>query len=240
MKKAASGTMMPIPGMIQNNRRSSNRSSNKSKRREKARKAFNNDGRGGDGTHGAFGRGDDFIELVEFRIDSLEEAASEELLRMMMMDDEEEYDELEDLEEASGGGRKKRSRKRKTKKNDVSQSGKLPKRFKARSLASVLFEESTRGQEDGVLQQYLNAEAVYAHNGSSDKGVTTKWQYPPRKFCPVTGLEGLYKDPKSGIHYANLTALDQIRERPPPWISGFNNTGSAAYYEAMKSLKNED
>lgn len=230
MKKAASGTMMPIPG-LQNNRRSSNRSSNKSRRREKARKVFNDAGGDGGGADGS----DGVIELVEFRIDSLEEAASDELLRMMMMDDEEEYDELEDLEEASGG-RKKR-RKRKAKKNDVGQNGKLPKRFKARSLASVLIEESTRGQQDGVLQQYLNAEAVHTTN---NKDGSKKRQYPRRKFCPVTGLEGLYRDPKSGIPYANLTALDQIRERPPPWISGFNNTGSAAYYEAVKSLKNED
>ncbi len=234
MKKAASGTMMPIPG-LQSNRRSSNRSSNKSKRRDKARKVFNDGGAGigdGDGS-GSFGTSG-VIELVEFRIDSLEEAASDELLRMMM-DDEEEYDELEDLEEASGG-RKKR-RKRKAKKNDSGQNGKVPKRFKARSLASVLIEESTRGQQDGVLQQYLNAEAV---PNANNKGASTRRQYPRRKFCPVTGLEGLYKDPKSGIPYANLTALDQIRERPPPWISGFNNTGSAAYYEAVKSLKNED
>jgi hypothetical protein len=219
MKKAASGSI-PIPGLPVSNRRSSNRST-RNKRREKARKAYG--GVDDDGTGG--GNGDN-IDLVEFRIDSLEEASSDLLT---MMDDEEEYDELEDLEETSGG---KKRRKRKKKKNDISQSGKLPKRLKARSLASVLIEESTRGQHDGVLQQYLDAEAV--------RPISDKNRYSRRKFCPVSGLEGIYRDPKSGIPYATLTALEQIRERPPPWITGLNNAGSAAYYEAVKSLKNED
>jgi hypothetical protein len=219
MKKAASGTMLPIPGLPQGNRRSSNRSSRSSKnrRREKARKVLN---LGGDNDDNG-----DVIDLVEFRIDSLEEASSDLLT---MMDDEDEYDELEDLEEVSSG-RKRRKRK---KKNDAAQSGKLPKRFKARSLASVLIEESTRGPQDGVLQEYLNAEATIPSTGNK--------KYPRRKFCPASGLIGAYRDPKTGIPYANLTALEQIRERPPPWISGMNNAGSAAYYEAVRSLKNED
>lgn len=221
MKKAARGTMIPVAVPV--NRRS-NRSS-KNRRREKARKVMNfTGGEDDDGKDGGA------IDLVEFRIDSLEEASSD--LLNMTADDDEEYDELEDMEEAAGGVSKKR-RKRKTKKNSGgNQSGKLPKRLKARSLASVLIEESTRGTQDGVLQQYLNAEAVRPANGKS--------VYPRRKFCSVTGLEALYKDPKTGIPFANLTALEQIRERQPPWISGLNNAGSATYYEAMKSLKNED
>jgi len=61
-----------------------------------------------------------------------------------------------------------------------------------------------------------------------------------RKFCPVTGLEGLYTDPKSGIPYANLKALEQIRERQPPWILQGSSGGVASYFEAVKSLRNED
>lgn len=223
MKNAARGTMLPVIAPVVNRR--SGRSSNKNKRREKARKVLNllGDENGKDGS-GA-------IDLVEFRIDALEEA-SNDLLNMV--DDDEEYDELDDLEEVvAGGGSTKRKRKsKKSAAANKNQSGILPKRFKARTLASVLIEESTRGPEDGVLQQYLNAEAVRPSN--------TKARYPRRKFCSVTGLEALYKDPKSGIPFANLAALEQIRERPPPWISGFNNAGSATYYETIRSLKNED
>ena len=68
-----------------------------------------------------------------------------------------------------------------------------------------------------------------------------RWRrYPKRrKFCPFTGLEDVYMDPKSGIPYASLKALEQIRERQPPWILQ-GNAGTASYYEAVKSLRNED
>lgn len=214
MKKAARGTMLPVAVPV--NRRSGR--SSKNKRREKARKVWENEG-------GKDGGGAD---LVEFRIDSLEEASSDLL---NMVDDDDEYDELEDMEESSGS--KKRSKRKAKKSAGDSQSGNLPKKFKARSLASILIEESTRGPQDGVLQQYLNAEAIRPSNDS-------KALYPKRKFCSVTGLEGLYKDPKTGIYFASLTALEQLRERTPPWISGMGNVGTATYYEAVRSLKNDD
>lgn len=219
MKKAASGTILPVAAPVS---RRSGRSSNKSKRREKARKALNLLG-GDDGD----GIGGGAIDLVEFRLDALEEVPSDLLNNA---DDDDEYDELEDLEDESGS--KKRRKTNSKKAATAKKNGKLPKRFKARSLASILIEESTRGPKDGVLQQYLDAEAARPKN--------CKAQYSKRKFCAATGLMALYKDPKSGIPYANLDALEQIQERPPPWISGFNNVGSATYYETVKSLKNED
>lgn len=51
--------------------------------------------------------------------------------------------------------------------------------------------------------------------------------------------KGLYTDPKSQICYANLDALEQLRERPPPWLSSFGG-GSAAYHDTLKSLRNEE
>ena len=207
MKKAATGTGLKLP----DHRRSSNRS----KRREKARKATvsltNND--------------PDGIEYRNaLRLDFLEGA--------MVVDDEEveeEYDELEDMEESHGGGgrKRKRSTAKRRKKTPV---GAIPKRFKARSLASILIEESSRADDGGVTQKYLHAEA------RPMKGFP---KYPKRKLCPVTGLEGVYTDPKSGIPYANLQALEQIRERVPPWISGAQG-GSSAYHDAVKSLRNEE
>jgi len=129
---------------------------------------------------------------------------------------EEEYDEFDD---ETAGSKRKRSKRGNPKNHAVS------KRLKARSLASILMEDA--GRADGVTTEYLQAEAKPKAHG----------RYPPRKFCPVTGLFGIYTDPKTGIPYANLTALEQIRERAPPWM---NYGGSAAYSEAVKSLRNEE
>ena len=145
------------------------------------------------------------------------------------MDDvEEEYDELDDVNGDGGivGGRKRKGGKKKTAVG-------IPKRFKPRSLASVLIEEAS-WRKLGKARGYLDAEAL------PRKGASGEILYPPRKFCPVTGLEGLYTDPKSGVPYADLTALEQIRERVPPWMGASTGGGTASYYEAVKSLRSEE
>ena len=88
----------------------------------------------------------------------------------------------------------------------------------------MLLEEINR--DDGVAREWLSAEA-------RDK----QKQTPSRKFCPVTGIEGIYTEPKTGIPYANLQALEQIQERPPPWMT---LGGGLAYHEAVKSIRDED
>lgn len=139
---------------------------------------------------------------------------------MPVMEDDEEYDELDELE-GGGKGKKKRGRRGATKQK----AGVLPKRFLPRPLASILMEDANRG--DGAARAFLNAEARLPKDQ----------QLPVRKFCPVTGLEGTYTEPKSKIPYFNLRALDQIRERPPPWMT---LSGTAAYMEAVKSIRGED
>jgi YL1 nuclear protein C-terminal domain len=136
------------------------------------------------------------------------------------VDDEDEYDELDELE--GGGGKNKRRRKAASSK---AKSGVLPKKFLPRTLASVLIEEASR--EDGVAKEFLNAEARLPRDQ----------QLPRRKFCPVTGMVGIYTEPRSNIPYANLRALEQIRERPPPWMT---LGGSAAFLEATKSIRDEE
>lgn len=136
------------------------------------------------------------------------------------VDDEDEYDELDELE----GGGNKNKRRRKTA-SSKSKSGMLPKKFLPRTLVSVLIEEASR--EDGVAKEFLNAEAR----------LPTNRQLPRRKFCPVTGMVGIYTEPRSNIPYANLRALEQIRERPPPWMT---LGGSAAFLEAAKSIRGEE
>jgi hypothetical protein len=128
-------------------------------------------------------------------------------------EDDEEYDELDELEDR----KKKRRRGKATK----AKAGVLPKRFLPRSLGSILVEEASR--PDGVAKEFLSAQAR----------VDPGQQLPRRKFCPVTGLQAVYCDPKSGIPYASLRALEQIQERSPPWMT---LGGSAAFFEAAKSI----
>lgn len=134
-------------------------------------------------------------------------------------EDDDSYDELDELKDD-----KKRKRKRTSKTNKKKTAGVLPKRFKPRSLASILLEEMTR--EDGVAKDWLNNEARD----------TTKMQVV-KKMCPVTGMYGIYTEPKSRIPYANLKALEQIRERSPPWMT---LGGTLAYHEAVTSIRDEE
>mmetsp|Transcript_12255 Transcript_12255/g.14043 ORF Transcript_12255/g.14043 Transcript_12255/m.14043 type:complete len:222 (-) Transcript_12255:271-936(-) len=128
---------------------------------------------------------------------------------------QEEYNELEELNQKSKPAKKKR--KTRATKMKV---GQLPKRFKSRSLASILLEETT--MEDGVTHLFVEAaESVTSH-------------LPPRPYCSVTGLPGKYREPKSGQSYATSKALEQIRERLPPWKT---ITGSGAYHDLVKSLQ---
>ena len=129
--------------------------------------------------------------------------------------DDEEFDELEELQGASRKP-KKRAKAHKT--------GVIPRRFLPRSLATILVEEANK--DGGVAREFLAAEAH----------VKTTQQLPARKFCPVTGLEGIYREPRSNICYVNLSALEQIRERPPPWL---NLTGAVAFHEAVKSIRDD-
>jgi hypothetical protein len=135
----------------------------------------------------------------------------------LQAEDDEEYDELDELDGRKG--------KRKRGSSAKGKAGVLPKQFLPRSLASILVEEANR--EDGASRAFLNAEARLPKSK----------QLPARKFCPVTGTEALYTEPKSGIPYSNLTALEQIRERAPPWMA---LGGSAAYIEAVKSIRDEE
>lgn len=130
-------------------------------------------------------------------------------------DDDDDYDELESLDDEHEGKKKTRPRKRKGK--ELTKPGLLPKKFLPRSLGTILVEDPNRSA-------YLAAEAR----------LPPGQQLPRRKFCPVTGIEGLYTEPKSGIPYSSLKALEQIRERPPPWMT---LSGTATYYEAVKSIE---
>ena len=154
------------------------------------------------------------------------------------VDGDDSYDELDELLESKKGGKSKRAARRKPTKKQQELAGSLPKRFKSRTVANILLEEVNR--DDGVAYAWLEDEARIArrHSNNDRKHGTTFLQLlPARKFCPVTGMEGIYTEPKSGLPYANLKALEQVRERPPPWM---NLGGSLAYHEAVKSIRDEE
>lgn len=197
--KSAAGAAVPSALTQKSNRRSDRRK--KQARREKARKFTN-----------VLGDASSQEYRAAVWLDTLEGVTEG-----TMEQEEDEYDEMEELNDS----REKRNKRRKT---STKKAGVIPKRFKSRSLASILVEEAN--QEYGVSREFINAEAKLPPNQ----------QLPPRRFCPVTGLFGIYTDPKSGIPYANLKALEQIQERAPPWM---NLSGAAAYLEATKSLSHE-
>lgn len=160
---------------------------------------------------------------------------------------------------AGGGGGGKKKKKSAT----PGAAGAAPKYLKARSLASILVEEA--GRTDSVAREYVGAAVRRLNSGRGaivERGsvggdgatttaaadtaattttTTTRHPRPPRRFCPVTGLPGSYAEPRTGIPYATLQALEQIRERPPPWMSlGVGSGGNASYYEAVRSLRGDD
>ena len=154
-------------------------------------------------------------------------------------DGDDSYDELDEMEGKRGKNKSKNKNKNKrgrgggrggpTKKQQEL-AGSLPKRFKPRSMANILLEEVNR--DDGVAYTWLEDEARISSSITNNKV-----QLPARKFCPVTGMEGIYTEPKSGLPYANLKALEQVRERSPPWM---NLGGSVVYNEAVKSIRDEE
>ena len=131
------------------------------------------------------------------------------------LDDDDAYDELDELLDS-----KPKKKKRKREKS----LGTLPKRFLPRTLAAILLDDVSRSD---AAKLFLDSEAR----------VSPSQQMPPRKFCPVTGLLAKYTEPKSGMGYSTMRALDQIRERPPPWLI---LTGAAAYFEATKSIRDQE
>mmetsp|Transcript_15945 Transcript_15945/g.39081 ORF Transcript_15945/g.39081 Transcript_15945/m.39081 type:complete len:208 (-) Transcript_15945:242-865(-) len=197
MRSAAGVNALPAELKPRTNKRRSDRK--KKDRREKARKTT------------AIG---DKELLAAAWMDALEDIAPSG----PAPEDDDSYDELDEL-----GDEKKRKRKKRTTKKTTT-AGVLPKRFKPRSLASILLEEMNR--EDGVAQDWLNNEA---RDTSGKKRIV-------RKMCPVTGQFGIYTEPKSRIPYANLKALE-IRERPPPWMT---LSGNLAYHESVASIRDEE
>jgi len=172
------------------------------------------------------------------RVDILEDASAP-----VGGENDDEYDEFGDADggEAGatvGGKSSQRGRRGKAGVGTVQ----LEKAYlRPRSLAALLIEESARIDAGSVLAGYLTAEAMDESRAAvGKKGRGGRSEMDP--ICPVTGLLALYRDPKAGgssvhrIGYATLGALEQLRERLPPWCSP---PGGGAYHEAVLSLREE-
>lgn len=209
-KIPSSGASSGVAGRASDRRR-------KQSRRDKARKSS---------VYGGDGVGGSSLEEREYRVaihlDMLEGVTEN---ASGGGDEDDEYDEFEDLDDEDDkkgkGAKKKRKRKSVARSSKASSSS--SKYLRPRSLASILIEEANR--KDSTAGQYVAA-AVRQYGNTS------------RKYCPVTGLFGIYTEPKSGIPYANLKALEQIRERAPPWMN-LGSSGNATYFETVKTLRND-
>jgi len=210
-------------------------------------------GAGGDGVGGTAmggGGGDDDDDDDE-EYDIMDELEDND-------DDDNEYNNNGEKGGGGGGNSKKKKGKRPKKRRKPGSAatlvttsssrkkgtiGVLPKRFLPRTLGSILMEEAN------VYNSYNNRGGGGSYNDGGSAAIAfveaearikKHSQFIPssrRKFCPVTGLEGIYTEPKSGIPYATVQALEQIRERPPPWmILG----GTPSYWEAAKTLRQEE
>lgn len=151
-------------------------------------------------------------------------------------DDDDDFGDI--VESPDHDDNKKRTKKSKTTSTSRSKQqkseSKLPKYLMPKSLGTILMDELNNRDDGGTTYAYLGAEAHVSR--PTDKLIK-------RKFCPVTGLFAQYTHPKTGIPYSSLTALDQILERPPPWmtLANNNNSGSGAtYLEALKSITQQE
>jgi hypothetical protein len=161
-------------------------------------------------------------------------------------DEDEEYDELEEFEESTKKRKKRTTNKRETKKGKSKVSA-IPKRYLPKSLGAILLEEAYRpaiGTTDVVdSDNEINAARCFiASEARLVENTETAPILPRRKFCPVTGAIALYTEPKSGVPFTTLRALEQIRERAPVWMmmttaAAHNNNSVASYYEAVKSIE---
>jgi len=142
--------------------------------------------------------------------------------------EQEEYSDLQDLKLKGVSGVTKNRRLGGGTRFFLSNSNdSIPKEFKPRSLSSIIIEEASLGK-NGVCRSYLAAEA---------KPIKRQGRPPERKICPVTGLFGAYIDPKSGIPFAKVSALEKIRDHPPPWLNLSKGVTTSSYFEALKSLR---
>jgi hypothetical protein len=222
MKATAGAAALP-PALLQaNNKRRSDRHK-KQDRRVKARKGnlynnANNESQSDRDYRTAL-----WVDLLE-GIDPGAVAGTEP-------EDDDAYDELEEFENDTKKTKKRTTNKRASKKDKLKLAS-VPKRYLPRSLGSILTEEASRiisdDDEINAARCFIESEARIPKNEK---------QLPNRKFCPVTGALAVYTEPKSGIPFSSLRALEQIRERAPTWLLAQNNGGIASYYEAVKSIE---
>jgi hypothetical protein len=164
---------------------------------------------------------DDLRRKMEARLESLEGATA--------LEDEAEDggDEWNDDEPGEGKGRKVKAKAAKKMKSSapasaVSSTAALSKRYRARSLAQFLLDDHA-AQGGGALDTpcYVSAEGAPSRSSA-------------QHTCVMTGLPARYRDPSSGLSFANKSAQTQLKETPPPWLQ---SSGNAPYFEAVRFIR---
>lgn len=156
---------------------------------------------------------DDVAYQQSLYIDSLE-GVDPSLDQDQTNNEDEEYDELAELDGGAPEKTKRRAKKRPRK-------GSLPRRFLPRSLGMILLEEASR--PDSAAHRFLETQAKTKSNARK-----------VGPLCPVTGWKGRYRH--GPLYYYNERALEQLRERLPPWMTLTGST--ATFAEARSSLLN--
>jgi len=133
-------------------------------------------------------------------------------------DDDDEFDELDD-------GKKKKKRRRKKKNRGAV----AVKKDKIHSLSQTL----AQNIEEGGLASLAAGYVMSAAPPPSEVKPTR----PQVHYCPVTGYRAKYTDPQTGIRYSNQGALENLREKAPPWITNLGG-GGCEYFDALVGARN--
>lgn len=164
---------------------------------------------------------DDLRLKVEARLESLEGATGMEDVA------DDGGDEWNDDEPVEGKGRKAKAKAAKKIKsrapaNISTSTSASSKRYRARPLSQFLLDDhAARGGGASEKPCYVSAEGAPS-------------RFPVQHLCVITGLPAKYRDPSSGLSFANKSAQAQLKEIPPPWLKG---AGNAPYFEAVRFIK---
>jgi len=194
----------------------------------------------GDNVGADDGDSDDFVQVDNDESDESDDSLSDE-------DEDDEYGSSNKKGSKKGSTRKKTpasgrgtkkapgtnkrktskvSKSRKSSKTTVKAKPAVAKRRRVRTLHELLLDENARKLatcqtlEDIDSPDYISARASPS-------------RYPKRKFCAVTHVLAQYTDPESHLPYANMKALQKLKEQPPRWVKA---TSNAPFHEAMRII----
>lgn len=152
--------------------------------------------------------------------------------------------DAEEEEEADGASSKRRGPKRKGKRGSSPKPpSEAPKKKQKTSAAAA--EAAKKRRAPRTLARVIADDfavsrgAAYAPADAADYvgAAARPSRRKCRRVCVVTGRRGTYKDPETGLYFADSEAGALLRENAPPWL-GLHRRGSP-YFEAMLQVRTE-